>query len=73
MAVAAQVQPLAWELPYDAGAAVKRKKKKIIVHYKGTLTVHFSMRADLASAMVSFRERTEQARDYGCSVTGRYL
>ena len=26
-AAAAPIQPLAWELPYAAGAAVKRKKK----------------------------------------------
>ena len=25
------IQPLAWELPYAQGAAVKKKKKKIIV------------------------------------------
>ena len=27
-AAAALIQPLAWELPYAAGAALKRKKKK---------------------------------------------
>ena len=29
-AVAAPVQPLAWELPYAAGAALKKKQKKVI-------------------------------------------
>ena len=28
LAAAALIQPLAWELPYAAGAALKRKKKK---------------------------------------------
>ena len=28
LAAAAPIQPLAWELPYAAGAAVKKKKKK---------------------------------------------
>ena len=27
-AAAAPIQPLAWELPYDTGASLKRKKKK---------------------------------------------
>ena len=26
---AAPVQPLSWEFPYDAGVALKRKKKKM--------------------------------------------
>ena len=29
LAAVAWIQPLAWELPYAAGAAVKRKEKKI--------------------------------------------
>ena len=34
LAVAALIQPLAWELPYDTGVALKRKKKKKrISHY----------------------------------------
>jgi len=28
LAVAALIQPLAWELPYTAGVALKRKEKK---------------------------------------------
>ena len=30
LAAAALIRPLAWELPYAAGAALKRKKKKNI-------------------------------------------
>ena len=31
---AASIQPLAWEISYAAGVAVKRKKKKYIyIHY----------------------------------------
>ena len=33
LAVATPVQPLARELPYTAGAAIKEKKKKSIVQY----------------------------------------
>ena len=33
---AAQIQPLAWELPYAAGAELKRKKKKIHTHTHGS-------------------------------------
>ena len=29
-AVASPIPPLGWELPYDAGLALKRKKKSII-------------------------------------------
>ena len=28
LAAAAPIQPLAWELPYDIGMAIKRKKKR---------------------------------------------
>ena len=30
LAAVAPVQPVAWELPYDMGAALKKKKKKIL-------------------------------------------
>ena len=29
LAAAAAIQPLAWELPYDLGVALKKKKKKV--------------------------------------------
>ena len=33
-AAIAPIQPLAWELPYAAGEAIKRKKKKYCIQYK---------------------------------------
>ena len=30
-AAEAPIQPLAWELPYAAGAALKKKKKKVLI------------------------------------------
>jgi len=38
-AAAALIQPLAWELPYAASAAVERKKEKIENYWKIQLTV----------------------------------
>ena len=38
LAAAAVIRPLAWELPYAAGAALKRKKKKnydLVIVYLG--------------------------------------
>ena len=32
-AAAAQIQSLAWELPYAVGAALKKKKKKKVIEY----------------------------------------
>ena len=37
LAAAALIQPLAWELPYAAGVALKRKKKKGLNRSYGTL------------------------------------
>ena len=34
LAAVAPIRPLAWELPYAAGAALKSKRKKKIVHYE---------------------------------------
>ena len=39
-AVAAPIQPLAWELPYAAGAALKRKRKKNAVWPSKSQTNH---------------------------------
>ena len=38
-AAAAPIQPLAWELPYAAGVAIKGKKKKIPLRKQIILTV----------------------------------
>ena len=42
-AVAAPIQPLAWELPYAMDEALKRKKKKskIVTHIRKNNTLHF--------------------------------
>ena len=34
LAATAPIQPLAWELPYAAGVALKRKKKRRNLHFK---------------------------------------
>ena len=36
MAAAALTQPLAWELPYAIGLALKKKKKKKVCQLQGT-------------------------------------
>ena len=38
----APIQPLAWELPYAAGAALKRKKKSVCPHKDLWMNVHSS-------------------------------
>ena len=47
---AAQIQSLAWELPYDVGAAIKRKKKTYFM--PGTIVLLFLTNILALSAFV---------------------
>ena len=43
LAAAAQIQPLAWELPYTKGAAIKKRKKKNQKNAQTHKKIGFSM------------------------------
>ena len=63
--VAALMPPLAWELPYDAGAAVKKKKLLSTLYVLGTVLVQQRrVRCGLGLGSLPLVKGTEQRAHY---------
>ena len=47
----APIQPLAWELPYAAGAAIKKGKKKVRFYWCGNVEDHLRILPTISAVM----------------------
>ena len=53
LAAIALIRPLAWELPYASGAALKRQRKKKLFSFAASLSTYFHMKINNTLLLLS--------------------